>query len=217
MQDISTKVTLMPDSIIAICGIIVTVLIAVIGAVYKIVTDSRRYELTEAYRKELLQWYSEVSSLMIKVIHYCQCGRYCEDGFADVREDMLFRLSALMEVGRFYFPNSIEGDSSSHGVFKPAAYQGKRSYVLDLIVDFYYRAVEIDKGTQGETDYLWKLERHFTSFMFEMIQPRKRIREYERFLSIKSPAEQLAREYAMNHYIDDSVRDEILKLHAEGR
>ena len=57
------------DSIIAIIGIVVTVLISIIGGIYTIVTSTKKYELTENYRKELLQWYTSVVEIMIRIIH----------------------------------------------------------------------------------------------------------------------------------------------------
>ena len=67
MDNISINFALTIESIIAILGIVVTILIAAIGGIYAIITNTMKYELTENYRKELLQWYSTVVDLMIKL------------------------------------------------------------------------------------------------------------------------------------------------------
>ena len=118
------NLTLTMESIIAILGIIVTVIIAIIGGIYAIVTNTKKYELTENYRAELLQWYSSVVKLMITIIHSIECGIFYSSEFSEQRTDMLSQLSALTEVGRFYFPNVIKGDG--FGRQKPSAYQGYR-------------------------------------------------------------------------------------------
>lgn len=69
MKNEIVSLSLSTDSIIAIIGIVVTVLIPVIGGIYKIVTSTKKYELTENYRKELLQWYTSVVEIMIRIIH----------------------------------------------------------------------------------------------------------------------------------------------------
>lgn len=76
MDNTTVNLTLSTESIIAIIGIVITVLIAIIGGIYAIITNTKKYELTENYRKELLQWYSSVVNLMIKIIHYSKSGEF---------------------------------------------------------------------------------------------------------------------------------------------
>lgn len=54
IDNIAVNLTLNAEEIIAIAGIVVTVLIAIIGGIYAIATNTKKYELTESYRKELL-------------------------------------------------------------------------------------------------------------------------------------------------------------------
>lgn len=120
MKNEIVSLSLSTDSIIAIIGIVVTVLIPVIGGIYKIVTSTKKYELTENYRKELLQWYTSVVEIMIRIIHSMESQEFFSDEFQPQKTEMLSRLSALTEIGRFYFPNVIKGDYFGHD--KPSAY-----------------------------------------------------------------------------------------------
>lgn len=171
------------DSIIAVLSIAVTVFIAIIGGVYAIVTNTKKYELTENYRKELLQWYSAVVTLLIKIIHSSENGDFSSYEFSSQKKDMLSQLSALTEVGRFYFPNIIKGDQ--FGSQKPSAYQGYRHINLEFMLHFYQAALEDTDGSH--TALLWRLERNFTSVIFDMIEPRKRNRDYSKYLAITIP------------------------------
>ena len=69
------------ENIIAILGIAVTVVIAVVTAVYTLVTNTKKYELTENYRCELLTWYQDVVDTMILIIHYCEAGVFNSENF----------------------------------------------------------------------------------------------------------------------------------------
>lgn len=181
MDNISINFALTIESIIAILGIVVTILIAAIGGIYAIITNTKKYELTENYRKELLQWYSTVVDLMIKIIHYSECGKFNSSEFKLQRTAMLSQLSALTEVGRFYFPNVLKGDT--FGSEKPSAYQGYRHINLEFMLHFYHVA----SSKNSNIALLWRLERSFTSVIFDMIEPRKRNRDYAKYLAITVP------------------------------
>lgn len=175
--------TLSTESIIAIVGIVVTVLIAIVGGIYAIVTNTKKYELTENYRKELLQWYSSVVDLMVKIIHCSKSGEFFSPDFMHEKTNMLSRLSALTEVGRFYFPNVIKGDN--FGSQKPSAYQGYRHINLEFLLHFYKVASQANDNIH--IALLWKLERNFTAVIFDMIEPRKRNHDYSKYLALTMP------------------------------
>lgn len=182
MPSIIENFTLTPDLIVSIIGIIVTALIAIIGGIYTIATRIQKYELTENYRKELLQWYSSVVTLMIKIIHFSESGEFFSPEFETQKVEMLSQLSAFIEVGRFYFPNIITGDG--HGARKPSAYRGHRHANLSFMMRF-YQVASAENG--GNTARLWELERKFTSVIFEMIDPRKRNKSYSKYTAITIP------------------------------
>lgn len=188
------NLTLTTESIIAVLGIVVTVLIAVIGGIYGIVTNTKKYELTENYRTELLQWYSSVVNLMIAIIHYIECGIFYSSEFAKQRTDMLSQLSSLTEVGRFYFPNIIKEDN--FGSQKPSAYQGYRHINLEFMLYFYQ--IASDSSNDMNIPLLWRLERNFTAVIFDMIEPRKRNHDYAKYLAITIPTGKTIEDFLMD-------------------
>ena len=185
------SLSLSTDSIIAIIGIVVPAIISVIGGIYAIVTNTKKYELTENYRKELLQWYASVVEIMIRIIHSMESQEFFSDEFQPQKTEMLSKLSTLTEVGRFYFPNVIKGDD--FGREKPSAYQGYRHICLEFLLYFYNIALKsID---DSNVSVLWKQERNFTALMFEMIEPRKRNREYSKYLGLTIPKGQAIEDF----------------------
>lgn len=183
MDDTIVKFTFNTESIVAIVGIIIMVLIAIIGGIYAIITNTKKYELTENYRKELLRWYSSVVDLMIKIIHYSENGEFFSSKFMPQQTDMLSQLSALIEVGRFYFPNIIKDDY--YGIQKPSPYQGYRHINLEFLLHFY--RVASQASDNRHVALLWNLERNFTAIIFDMIEPRKRIHDYSKYLALTIP------------------------------
>ena len=179
------------ENTIALLGIAVTVVIAVVSAVYALVTNTKKYELTENYRCELLAWYQDVVDTMVLIIHYCENGEFNLEIFRKERIELLSKLSSLIEKGRFYFPNVIEGDG--FGENKPAAYQGYRHINLEFLVHFY--DIASSENSIYAVSSLWNLERHFTSFMFDMIKPRDRNHEYSKHLSIIIPKGESLEDY----------------------
>ena len=78
MENITIDLTITSDQIISAIGILVTIVIATIGGIYAIITNTKKYELTENYRKELLDWYSVTVGIMIAITSsrvYAKCLR----------------------------------------------------------------------------------------------------------------------------------------------
>jgi len=154
-----------------------------IGAIYAILTNTKKYELTENYKHEILAWYKSVTKIMITIIHLCETNQFYSKECEAKRNELLAELSAEAEMGRFYFPNVIKKDG--FGSKKPTAYQGYRHINLEFLLHFYFIASQ--PYQDNSVDILWKLERQFTSFIFDMVKPRKRNRQYARYLSITIP------------------------------
>lgn len=168
------------DNIIAIVAIIVPVVVSSIAAVYTLVTSTRKYELTQNYRIEIMDWYRTSVKILTDIIHYCQVGIFDSPNFIEKKTELLSQLSSAIEVGKFYFPNVIKGDS--YGQEKMEAYQGYRHICLEFLYYFYVSAS--NEITAESIDKMWKLEKGFTSFLFKMIDPRVRNNEYAKFLTI---------------------------------
>lgn len=191
MKNTINPILLNTENIVALLGILVTIIISTIAAIYAIITNTKKYELTENYRCELLSWYKSVVETMILIIHYCESGEFYIESFLNEKTKLLSKLSSLTEMGRFYFPNVIKDDS--FGNEKPVAYQGYRHINLEFLLNFYFLASK--ELTSKTLDLMWKLERQFTSSMFDMIKPRKRNKEYSRYLSIIIPEGQSIEDY----------------------
>ena len=172
--------TITSEVIITVISIIVTIIIAVIGGIYAIITNTKKYELTENYRQELLSWYINTIDIMIKMIHLIENQSFHS---TSIKFELLSKLSTQIEIGRFYFPNVIKGDL--YGIKKPSAYQGYRHINLEFLIHFY----NIVYHTKDSTciSLLWKLERNFTSMIFDIINPRKRIKSYSKYIAITIP------------------------------
>lgn len=185
-----------PENIIAILSIIIPVIVTIIGGVYTIITSTKKYELTENFREQLLQWYTEVVATMITIIHYCESGEFLQDSFESQRTELLSKLSFLTETGRFYFPNVIKNDG--FGQTKPTAYQGYRHINLEFVLHFYFTASS-PTITDEQIKWLWKFEKQFTSCIFDMIQPRKYNRLHSKYLSITIPPGETLEDFIRKH------------------
>lgn len=175
--------TLNAEAIVAIIGIVVTVIISVIGGIYAIVTNTKKFELKENYCKELLDWYTFTNRILIRFIHSIKDGEFYSDDFKTEKVSLISELSLAIEIGRFYFPNIIKNDK--FGEEKPPAYQGYRHIVLEFLVYFY----DIVSNNESNIDLhrLAKAERMFTSFVFEAVNPRKRIKDYSKHSDLEIP------------------------------
>ncbi len=159
--------------------------------IYTTSTNTKEYELTERYRCELLSWYRDVVETMMEIIHYCELGEVNLESFSRERIKLISKLSALVEIGRFYFPNIIKNDR--FGKHKSVAYQGYIHIELEFLLDFYFIASE--KSNEKRINSLRRLVRQFTSFIINMIDPRKYNKKYSKYLSITIPQWQSIEDY----------------------
>lgn len=141
------------SDLLALVSILVTIIIAVIGGIYAIITNTKRFELAEQYKNELLSWYGKVVFVICKLQGECS---------GKERNNTLQELSALIEIGRFYFPNINKKDD--FGKEKPLAYQGYRHIALDFLVLIYQMADDANiSKCKEKIEYM---ERNFTSIVF---------------------------------------------------
>lgn len=166
---------------ISIISIAVTVVIAIIGGVYAIVTNSKKYELAEQYKEELLTWYEKVVKMIIQLIFICKGGKSDENDTK--RFAILSELSSLIEVGRFYFPNIDKKDN--FGKHKPYAYRGYRHIALEFLVYIYEIGMRDDFYRRESAIY--SLERQFTSIVYEFVKPDVRHKKLKKYTDIVMP------------------------------
>jgi len=124
-----------------------------------------RYNISNEYIRELLDWHNRVIDVLMRFRHF---GRSTD--VADLQRDLAC-LSALIEQGRFYFPNLIQND---YGATKPAAYRGYRNLALDFLVAF-YDIVSRPSYDKSDGDSLAALQRYFTSIVFQIVRPKDRL------------------------------------------
>lgn len=146
-----------------------SLIIAISAFIYTYLANTKKYELTSQYRSEILNWYSITIELLIRLKHEAEAN--FEN--SELKRDLLSKLSAQIEIGRFYFPNIDKGDN--FGTHKPLAYKGYRNLLLDFLV-YSYRLFENSdpKLYAKHADFL---QRHFTSHLFETIDPTNFLKE----------------------------------------
>jgi len=137
-------------------------LFSVLATAVSFIVSSKKFELANDQRNAILNWYSESVEILIKM-------RMASDSSVEEKRDLLGRLSALIEVGRFYYPNVIREDG--YGAEKLIAYQGRRSAVLDFLVFSYDIFTRNDSSSYSE--HLLVLQKCFTSYVFTSLNTRQ--------------------------------------------
>ncbi len=135
---------------------------------------------------DLIAWADEVIERLADTQKLCRDRRdaLVNDGdFLALRSECRARLSASLDRGRLFFPNTTSVEDPD----KPAAFKGVRQPALDAIF-FAYRAIS-DLGREGGPDPTDALNtvvaqrRAFVSEVFLHVDPRRRkdiIRKLER-------------------------------------
>ncbi len=103
---------------------IISLSISVIALIYTFVSNTKKYELTYQYYNDILVWHNQVIEVLTSL--------KLNGSNNELKKQMLAKLSALIENGRFYFPNIDKQDG--FGKQKPIAYQGYRNVILDFLV-----------------------------------------------------------------------------------
>ncbi len=126
-----------------------------------------KYLVENEYTNNLLQWHGEI----VRTLARLRIPNN-EKRSTQYREDIAL-LSALIEQGRFFFPNIDRADN--YGQEKPPAYRGYRNLALDFLVASYnlFNGSESDSSLALEQAQI--LQRHFTSVVFEIVRPKSRL------------------------------------------
>lgn len=95
--------------------------------------------------------------------------------FAIQRLSIMARLSALIDTGRWYFPNT---EADTIGLHKEPAYRGQRQPVLEYVVAAYY-ALEQDWPDDEVREELLSCQRYFVSDIQLALDPRRRQAEID--------------------------------------
>ena len=164
--------------------------VSVLALAYAYFSSTKRYELKSQYRQGLLSWYNDTIQVLVRL----RVETNDPDADADLKKELLARLSANVELGRFYFPNVMNG--TDYGDHKPKAYRGYRNVVLDFLVfsyEIFSRKDAVDYLEHAQT-----LQRYFTSSVFELLEPRKFLRETRKYTSKSFSQELRFEDYIKN-------------------
>lgn len=164
----------------------ISLVIAFAALIYTIISNTKKYELTYQYYQDVVAWHSDV----IKVITQLKATNEEE-----TKRAYLAELSALIETGRFYFPNIDQHDN--FGVDKPLAYRGYRNIVLDFLV-FEYQLFDREDSNKY-IKHAESLQRLFTSYVFQYLDPKKLQKKVKHNTSI-----QMKNEITINDFLKQS-------------
>lgn len=123
-------------------------------------------------------WANEVCCAVSEAIH--TVGKQDEKRKLSIQ----IRLSALIDTGRWYFPNQWKDDYGTH---KEPAYRGIRQPVLDCVVEAYRLLGEANAPKEN----LIAVQREFVSHIQVALDPRKREEEIKRILREFEQSERL--------------------------
>lgn len=140
---------------------IISIIIALGALAYSIFSNTKKYELTYQYYNDILKWHNEV----VEVLIFLRLSTFTDEQ----KLNYLSKLSALIENGRFYFPNVDKGDD--FGKTKPTAYQGYRNVILDFLV-YEYQLFERN-DYKRYIKHAENLQRLFTSYVFQYLEPKR--------------------------------------------
>lgn len=149
--------------------ILLSFLFSISAFIYSVVTNTKKYELKNIKRKEILDWYEKTIAILLELKHLAEYNKLEED----TKIKKLAELSKQIECGRFLFPNVDKNDD--YGKDKPIAYQGYRTLVLDLLV-FYYTMIKEDAYLNHQ-EHIEILIKNFTSSIFEILDPKQHLNE----------------------------------------
>ena len=161
----------------------ISLVVAVAALLYTVISNTKKYELTYQYYQDVVAWHSNV----VKVIAQLKVTNE-----ENSKKAYLAELSALIENGRFYFPNIDQYDN--FGVDKPMAYRGYRNVVLDFLV---YEYQLFDRKDSGKyLKHAESLQRLFTSYVFQHLDPKKLQKKVKHNTSI-----QMKNEITINEFL----------------
>ncbi len=168
-----------------------SLVIAVVAICYSFLSNTKKYELTDTYRKELLSWYETTLSVLIRLRFLMEQGCLSHD----LKCELLAELSTQIDIGRFYFPNVDRGDSL--GSNKPAAFRGHRHVALEFLVFSY--DIFLSSNSKDHLIDALKLQRHFTSYIFTILKPSEFNKQVKKNTKIAFDAEKVLSEYIKNN------------------
>jgi len=153
------------SNLIAVCAF----LASIFSIIYTCKTNTKKYELSEDLRKELLNWYDRCINVLVLLRKELEHNNYNEQKVLELNSE----LYSLTELGRFYFPNYNR--KKGKGVNNSEAYKGNRALLIDLLVES-HNITKLNKNDllNNQEYYLAELkiyQKGFTTEMFLLLDP----------------------------------------------
>jgi len=178
MEEASTLVT----NIMAGISLIVSIVLAMYYIRDRRVT---KLSVESEYIRELLGWSNEV----LKVLGHLRLA--AKKGHRENVDELRNELSTLIDIGRFFFPNIDKGDN--FGSQKPPAFRGYRNLSLDFLVAIHN--IYKDDLNEVNISLAERMRRHFLSVVFEIVNPRDRLRRIRSITDRYFVQEQIFEDY----------------------
>ncbi|WP_140413384.1 hypothetical protein [Pandoraea sp. PE-S2T-3] len=138
---------------------------------------------TDQHFNAVREWADQVCSTIADATHLLEQPQT----FDDKKNAVLVRLSALIDTGRWFFPNQWSDDYGTH---KESAYRGIRQPVLDCAVDAYEVLRDAEVGSDAKARIV-TAQREFVSHIQTVLNPRAREREIKKLLQEFDVSERL--------------------------
>ena len=141
-------------SVAALSSIVIAILGFVINhRLHEISRRSGRHEHLAEFRKEITAFSADFLTAASEAQAFAQCIGQGAVNVDDARKKAA-QLSALVDRGRFLFPNYLH-ENDRHGAEKGPAVEGYRREPLDAIMAAYFAMESIARPEEAER-YLWR-------------------------------------------------------------
>ena len=137
------------------------------------------------YFADLLKWSDEAMYVLSEAMHLCELEptRMGEGKFFEQRHLLRVKLSALVDRGRWFFPNYA---NDAYGQHKPEAFRGFRHAALDGLVAAYRELCSLDyRSGENNSDRRAGIEqakKAFTGEIQKVLDPRSRDEEFRKLV-----------------------------------
>lgn len=147
----------------------IALLVAILTFIYTWKMNTKKYELSETLRREILDWYDRCIFVLVLLRKSLETGQINDEKYLKLNAT----LYSLTELGRFYFPNYNR--NKGKGIRNSEAYKGNRPLLIDLLIESYKITSLQSKELLNNKDYfiseLKKYQKGFTSELFVLIDP----------------------------------------------
>lgn len=175
------------SAVIALCAAVVSAWFA--GRNLRRELVNQRISFIQARLKffeDFQKWADQLVNVLTEAIHLCDLDpkQVVGESFFDRRHRLRITLSAMIDKGRWFFPNIAVDD---HGTVKELAYRGYRHELLTGLVMAYRCLERLDYRNRDNNELLrtelTAAKRHFVSQVQKIIDPRTQQAELERIRS----------------------------------